>query len=71
MKLGEHLGEDPIQLTAAQLAEEASLLRFDEFHVTDIADAMIFGRLFAQLFERGVVWSHLERAIPTNSTRTD
>ena len=55
MKLGEHLGEDPIQLTAAQLAEEAWLLCFDEFHVTDIADAMILGRLFAQLFERGIV----------------
>ena len=55
MKLGEHQGEDPIQLAAAQLAQEAWLLCFDEFHVTDIADAMILGRLFAHMFERGVI----------------
>ncbi len=55
MKRGEQAGEDPIRLVAEELAEQAWLLCFDEFHVTDIADAMILGRLFAQLFERGIV----------------
>ena len=55
MKVGEYADEDPIELVAKDLARDAWLLCFDEFHVTDIADAMILGRLFAQLFTRGVV----------------
>lgn len=46
---------DPVRLTAASIFEEAWLLCFDEFHVTDIADAMILGRLFSRLFELGTV----------------
>jgi cell division protein ZapE len=46
---------DVIALTAASIFEQAWLLCFDEFHVTDIADAMILGRLFARLFDLGTV----------------
>jgi cell division protein ZapE len=46
---------DVIALTANAIFDQAWLLCFDEFHVTDIADAMILGRLFAKLFELGTV----------------
>jgi len=52
---GEIADGDVIALTASSIFDEAWLLCFDEFHVTDIADAMILGRLFSKLFELGTV----------------
>ena len=54
-KAGKVKGDDPIVPVADALAEEAWVLSFDEFQVTDIADAMILGRLFERLYSHNVV----------------
>lgn len=55
LKAGEAKQADPVPPVAGQLIAEAWVLCFDEFSVTDIADAMLLSRLFEQLFKRGCV----------------
>ncbi|MGZ5652027.1 MAG: cell division protein ZapE, partial [Usitatibacter sp.] len=47
--------EDPLDLISTEIARELRLLAFDEFHVADIADAMILARLLELLIDKGVV----------------
>ncbi len=48
-------GDQPIDDVVSQWKEKADVLCFDEFHITDIADAMILRRLFDGLWEQGIV----------------
>jgi cell division protein ZapE len=69
LKKGLVKGEDPIEPVAEGIARQAALLCFDEFTITDIADAMILGRLFKVLFEHGVVIVATSNVEPSNLYR--
>lgn len=66
LKSGETKQADPIPPVAAQLLAEAELLCFDEFTVTDIADAMILARLFTELFANGCTLVTTSNVVPDN-----
>lgn len=61
--------ERPLQKVAAKLSREVAVICFDEFHVSDITDAMLLSGLFHALFERGVTLVATSNARPDDLYR--
>ena len=60
---------DPLAKIAKDMAKRMRLLYLDEFHVTDIGDAMILGELLKQLLENGVVMAMSSNSVPSDLYR--
>jgi cell division protein ZapE len=56
--------EDPLEIVAEEIAADTRVICFDEFAVTDIADAMLLGGLFSGLFARGVTLAATSNIVP-------
>ncbi len=58
--------EDPLEQIATDIAADVRVLCFDEFYVSDIADAMLLGKLLDGLFRRGVTLVATSNSMPAD-----